>query len=119
MANRCPVCMSEGDAPCRTPTGRTKNAPHSARVRRTDVIASRRVFSQQVKSRARGLCEAAGLGLCRVEPHYGQHAHHVLPRGRGGDDDPENGRWLCWEAHDAVHAAPAEAMARGLLRSGS
>jgi hypothetical protein len=63
---------------------------------------------------------AAGTGMCQEVRHRGQHAHHVLPRGRGGSDDVENGLWVCWEAHDTIHDEPELAEKLGLLhRSGS
>ena len=31
------------------------------------------------------------------------HPHHILPRGRGGSDDPEQGVGLCATCHFAVH----------------
>lgn len=33
----------------------------------------------------------------------GLHAHHILPRSRGGTHDPDNGACLCWRCHFDVH----------------
>jgi hypothetical protein len=88
-------------------------------------VTDQRAFSQAVKRAALGWCMAAGLvadglDVCQPVRHQGQHAHHRLPRGRGGDDNPENGLWVCWEAHDWIHAHGDEAEQLGLLRpSGS
>jgi 5-methylcytosine-specific restriction endonuclease McrA len=35
---------------------------------------------------------------------YNLHVHHVTPRGRGGDDAPENLITLCADCHSALHA---------------
>jgi len=43
--------------------------------------------------------------------------HHILPRGRGGSDDPENGAGLCRPCHDYMtHTVEGqrEARRRGL-----
>jgi len=45
--------------------------------------------------------------------------HHILARGKGGSDDPENGAGLCRPCHDWItHTAEGirEGRARGLLR---
>lgn len=44
-------------------------------------------------------------------------AHHVLPRSRGGTDDPvENGLACCRNGHQAIHAYPHAARIVGYLR---
>jgi len=116
----CRACGASGDDPCRHSDGRPRKQWHAVRQRQSKAVTSRRKFSQQVKEEALGWCAAAGLGICRDVRHHGQHAHHVVPRGRGGSNDPSNGRWLCFEAHDWVHAHSTQAEALGLLaRSGS
>jgi hypothetical protein len=42
--------------------------------------------------------------------------HHILPRGRGGQDMPSNLIRLCRECHSWVHANPLKAEEAGLLR---
>lgn len=47
------------------------------------------------------------------------HAHHLLPRARGGRDLVENGITACGACHRTIHAWPAAAESKGwLLRSG-
>lgn len=43
------------------------------------------------------------------------HAHHVLPRGRGGKDTLDNLVALCHPCHTYVHANPAWSYEAGLL----
>lgn len=43
--------------------------------------------------------------------------HHLLPRGRGGRDEPQNCVLLCRAHHDAVHSAPECGEEVGLLRA--
>lgn len=47
------------------------------------------------------------------------HRHHILRRSRGGDDSPENTSDVCAMCHDRIHANPAWAYERGLLRRGT
>jgi len=49
---------------------------------------------------------------CKGAPH----AHHVLPRGRGGTDELDNLVTLCALHHRLVHTNPRDARAKGLLR---
>ncbi len=54
--------------------------------------------------------------LAQPGPCWGAlHRHHVLPRGRGGADVPDNLAWLCAWHHQWVHAHPPEGRALGLL----
>jgi hypothetical protein len=48
-----------------------------------------RTPSQRVRDRDLGRCQAPGCS------HRAVHAHHVVPRSRGGSDDPENLVALC------------------------
>lgn len=43
-------------------------------------------------------CERC-LGLFRTI-----EAHHIVPRGRGGNHDPRNGAGLCFSCHEGLHA---------------
>ena len=68
-----------------------------------------------VRSRANGLCEARIPGVCHGR---GDAAHHIVPRSRGGSDDPGNLLWVCNAGcHAHIHANPEWARAQGLLRS--
>lgn len=67
------------------------------------------------RAQAGGWCEGA-TPACRPGAHLGHLAHHV--RRRKGQPDVhavEWLRWLCFDAHDWVHANVAEARQRGLL----
>lgn len=55
---------------------------------------------------------------CQVCGVRAQHAHHKLPRSRGGTDDPLNIAFLCAECHAGVHAHPRQAMKLGLTIQG-
>lgn len=66
------------------------------------------------KDRADGRCEARVAPGC---PGVGQQAHHIVLRSRGGSDDLSNLMWLCHLCHAHIHANPAEATARGWMRS--
>lgn len=80
-------------------------------------------FRAQVRMRAEGRCEAAGLAtrvglVCGTKyGHQGHHAHHVWPEDRDcGVHDPERGLWLCFEAHSWVHDHPEDAKMLRLMR---
>jgi hypothetical protein len=45
----------------------------------------------------------------------GLHRHHVIPRGRGGQDVPENLVWLCAFHHQWTHEHPLDSRRLGLL----
>lgn len=63
-----------------------------------------------VFARALWRCEFPG---CGSECH---HAHHVLPRSRGGPDTLENLIAVCFTHHQWIHAHPIDAGRLGLLR---
>lgn len=42
-------------------------------------------------------------------------SHHLLPRGRGGEDGPDAERPLCRHHHDLAHREPALAEQVGML----
>ena len=65
-----------------------------------------------VAERAGGLCEAQTSGVCTT---YGQHAHHVLRRSQGGQDEPSNLLFVCAKCHMWIHDHPDRACALGLL----
>ena len=81
--------------------------------RRQDAWAKVRA---KLEVRSGGRCEA-----CRFHPlpecsGRFEHAHHVLPRSRGGQDVIGNASALGRVHHDWVHGHPFEARALGLLR---
>lgn len=56
-------------------------------------------FRDAVLARAGDQCERCAAR----EPWVRIHAHHKLPRARGGTHDPANGAALCATCHAAVH----------------
>lgn len=95
--------------------------PRDAQVVRDagQVTLSEERFRWAVRSRARGFCEAIVPGVCAGR--Y-EHAHHVVPKGRGVGlawlhDAEANGLGVCAACHDWIHANPASATALGLLAS--
>ena len=48
----------------------------------------------------------------------GSHAHHIIPRGRGGEDTHDNLTLLCWRCHEWVHEHPKAATEEGWLKPG-
>ncbi len=51
--------------------------------------------------------------LCGVAPSV--DAHHIIARGRGGTDDPENGAGLCRWCHDYItHTVQGQRLARSV-----
>ena len=65
--------------------------------------------------RARGRCEARFASDCTGRA---EHAHHVIPRGRGGLDLLANLCAVCHVCHRSIHDHPAAAGEAGLLVSG-
>jgi hypothetical protein len=90
------------------PTPIRRVSPKTQRDR-AELAAARRVLLE----RSRGRCEAQISSRCS---DIGMHAHHVARRSHGGTNTPANLLWVCWSCHDRIHAHPAEALARGLLR---
>lgn len=68
----------------------------------------------EVRGRSGGWCEVQSPA-CPLERHPAHHAHHVVPRSRGGLHEPENLLDVCGPAHDWIHRNPTEATARGWL----
>ena len=45
------------------------------------------------------------------------HLHHILPRSRGGKDEPDNWLLVCaWRCHKWIHENPKKAKEGGWLR---
>lgn len=61
-------------------------------------------------------CQASAFGFGSTQP-CGRvlQVHHRLPRGRGGDHDPERLVLLCLEHHAEVESYRTRAYACGLL----
>ena len=69
----------------------------------------------KVEGRACRLC--ATYGADRFPGDRAEHAHHLVPRSRGGDDVADNLVGLCWEHHALVeqrNAATLHLLARNL-----
>lgn len=49
------------------------------------------------------LLKRAGQRCERCGERRDLHAHHRIPKGRGGTNDPENGHLLCMRCHGAIH----------------
>ncbi len=72
--------------------------------------------------RSKGLCERCGKRV-RKESVTKSNFHHILARGKGGDDTPENMAFLCgpmsfyggidYSCHSWVHSHPIQAKAEG------
>lgn len=75
--------------------------------------AEHRAAAAERREQARGLCEG-NTPACPPRIHAGAHAHHVELRSQGGANTAANLRWLCWDAHDWVHANPDDARQLGL-----
>ena len=78
-------------------------------------VASWRKVHAEVSDRV--WCEANIDNVCPPGRHYGEHAHHVVLRARGGCDEAWNLRWVCHVAHGHIHANPAWATDHGLMAS--
>lgn len=100
----------------RQPVKRGKPPRRRTPLPRYKVPATLRRFSRWVHGRAGGWCEVA-TPVCPPGRHRGHQAHHVIPRGRGGDDDPGNGLWCCAAGHRWIHTHVAEATEEGWLRT--
>ena len=66
-----------------------------------------------VDRRSRGRCEVRWDSRCTGRA---VHFHHVLPTQFGGEDTPDNGLAACGSCHSRLHADPAEAKRRGVLK---
>ena len=97
----------------RTPLKRSqkpiKRKPIKRRVKTDGALVKSRKL---VAERCQGVCEAR-LEVCTGQA---EAVHHVLRRSQGGGHDPSNLLALCTACHQYVHANPAEAVSKGLLR---
>lgn len=91
----------------------TRMKQRSAKKRARDEVRAR-VLLDLLLERGNA-CEALVEDECR---HVANDGHEILTRGRGGDPtDPANILLVCRQCHDWIHANPAAATERGLLRS--
>lgn len=94
---------------------RTPLRPVSKKRAKWQIVYRRECAAVNVRSGGR--CEA-DTPDCPPGPHRADHHHHVVLRSRGGLDHRNNLLHVCFSAHDWIHAHPAEATERGLMRSG-
>lgn len=90
----------------RKPMKRARMKGSDAAKRRTD-----KEWADAVKERDDWVCQKCG------KKDLNNHAHHRAPRSQRPDLRLEmsNGKTLCLDCHDFVHAHPKEAVALGLL----
>ena len=113
--------------PLRRSTQLRRSGPLQRRTRLRDTVfvtkgnaktraGQRRLTTAKAEMRGRsgGWCEAI-TPECPYGRHHGVHAHHLLPRSRGGLHEADNLLHVCHAAHRWIHDHPAEATARGLL----
>lgn len=73
---------------------RSRLRPVGARKKRELLELQR--FREEVFRKAGFQCERCG-------ETRDLHAHHRIPKGRGGSNRPLNGACLCWGCHREVH----------------
>lgn len=93
--------------PLRRLTPLRRSSPLRSRPRRIPTEVR-----DEVARRSGGRCEARFIAACRGVP---EHAHHLLRRSQGGEDEPSNMVYICALCHAAIHAEPGRAYAAGLL----
>lgn len=92
----------------RKPMARSRMKGSDAEKRQAD-----KEWADAVKERDDWTCQKPGCG----KKDFDNHAHHIAPRSQRPDLKYElsNGKTLCFEHHDWVHANPIEAARLGLL----
>lgn len=87
-------------------------------ARKARTLAAEREFRLKVRANAGNCCQAH-TPVCPTAQHEGHHAHHrAITDRRLGIHDPARGLWCCADAHQYIHANPAESYRKGwLLRS--
>ncbi|MBI1383024.1 MAG: hypothetical protein GC161_18290 [Planctomycetaceae bacterium] len=65
------------------------------------------IFRAVVLARAKSRCQRCSK---KVPPAL-LEAHHLLPRARGGDHNPDNGAALCRECRRQIHSGAPDAAA--------
>jgi len=58
------------------------------------------------KARRREVYRRDGWRCALCDSTDGIQIHHVIPRGEGGSDFPENLITLCWRCHSLAHGRP-------------
>jgi len=84
--------------------------------------AQRAIFHELVMKKNGGMCQVCTdlqKTLPRFKPRKADHPHHILPKGRGGSDHPDNGIPVCFEHHKSIHADPLLAEVAGYLKRAS
>ena len=70
------------------------------------MVAGVQAYPRPERVRSWALVEAARRAYCEncwsVKGPF--HVHHIVPRGAGGGDEPQNLISLCWECHMKVHS---------------
>lgn len=99
-----------------------KRSDKGLRRTRLKPVSSKARAHYQRMNELRPTVFAAALWRCQVRAFgcYGaaQHAHHVLPRGKGGPDTFENLLAVCATCHLFIHDNPRWAAERGYLAAG-
>lgn len=87
------------------------------RARRAARAKSRSAWRAEVLERDDWMCRLTGStdDDWHLSCQGPLHAHHVLPRSRGGKDDLGNGLTLCSWHHTFVHSHPDWAIEHGYL----
>lgn len=75
-------------------------------------VARAKEYRQRLAEERQPVCEVRAHPLCSGK---GEHAHHRLPRSRGGSDDPTNLVWTCHLCHWHVHDNPGWAREEGWI----
>ncbi|MYC64660.1 MAG: HNH endonuclease [Caldilineaceae bacterium SB0661_bin_34] len=84
--------------PANRSAGHSRPAPPTVPPVREGYGPGWTVLSRQVRQRDNWACSACGWKAVGRDRYY-LHAHHVVVRGRGGSDTPDNLVSLCLECH--------------------
>lgn len=113
----CPSCGAHPGGLCVTTSGKVKNTPHAARVKRADPDTPRQqrkpgqtlkrgtppAVKRAVILRSGGWCEVCPIMDPHAPQHRGDDPHHRRMRSQGGADTKENIYWICRRMHRLVH----------------
>lgn len=91
---------------------RFKAPAKAKRSKMTRDAVEMREVRRALLERSQGRCEARFSPLCTG---VGTEAHHLKRRSAGGMNTVDNCVWVDAHCHARIHAAPAEAIAAGLL----
>lgn len=98
----------------RTPLARGGRLRRSSRRQRA-LDQLWQVRRRQALELTEGCC-IAHTPVCPSGDHRADEVHHMLPRSAGGGHELANLLPCCGDAHDYIHAHPAESYERGWLR---